>query len=111
MRGQYRAKFADVDGLQALQAADVLTVRRRIAKRSRPPQIRIPDMPLTDQEKKKYINVLFTITMEASVQAYSFALAPVFCENEKLWIYLRNINQTKEDTALWIQKKRLFWTQ
>jgi len=41
-----------VDGLRDLQAADVLNVRRRIAKRSRPPQIKIPDMPLTDQEKR-----------------------------------------------------------
>ncbi|MCX5812478.1 MAG: hypothetical protein NT178_08030 [Proteobacteria bacterium] len=38
--------FADVDGLRALQAVIVLNVRWRIAKRSRPPQIKIPDMPL-----------------------------------------------------------------
>jgi|GEM_PF-5796791 len=31
LRGQYRAKFADVDGLRDLQAGDVLNVRRRIA--------------------------------------------------------------------------------
>ena len=39
--------FADVDGLQELQAVDVLNVRRKIAMRSRPPQIRISDMLLT----------------------------------------------------------------
>ena len=32
---------SDVDGLQALQAADVLNVRRKIARRSRPPQMDI----------------------------------------------------------------------
>ncbi|MCX5804925.1 MAG: hypothetical protein NT010_02485 [Proteobacteria bacterium] len=49
---QYVSDFADVDGLEALQAADVLNARRRIARRSRPPQINIPDMPLPDQEKR-----------------------------------------------------------
>jgi hypothetical protein len=53
LRGQQHVgDFADVDGLGDLQAGDVLTVRRRIARRSRPPQIKIPDMPLTDQEKR-----------------------------------------------------------
>jgi hypothetical protein len=49
--------FADVDGLRELQTTDVLNVRRRIAKRSRARGthlwvIRIPDMPLPDQEKR-----------------------------------------------------------
>ncbi len=43
---------SDVDGLQALQAVIVLNVRWRIAKRSRPPQMDIFNMPLTDQVKK-----------------------------------------------------------
>lgn len=45
--------FADVDGLRDLQAEDVLNVRRKIARRSRPPQIKVSDMPLTDQEKSQ----------------------------------------------------------
>jgi hypothetical protein len=45
--------FADVDGLRDLQAVNVLNVRWRIAWRSRPPQIRISDMPSPDQENKK----------------------------------------------------------
>jgi hypothetical protein len=51
-RQRHFGNFADVDGLQALQAADVLNVRRRIARRSIPPQIRISEMPLPDQENK-----------------------------------------------------------
>ncbi len=47
--------FADVDGLRDLQAVIVLNVRWRIARRSRPPQINISEMPLTDQEKKAKI--------------------------------------------------------
>jgi len=45
-------------------------------------------MKKCDSMRKRNINVLFTVTMEVSVQAYSFALAPIFCENEKLWTYL-----------------------
>jgi len=52
---RHGGNFADVDGLRDLQAADVLNVRRRIASRSRPPQIRISVMPLTDQENKMEI--------------------------------------------------------
>jgi len=44
---------ADVDEMQALQAADVLNVRRRIARRGRSPQMSISSMPLTDQEKNR----------------------------------------------------------
>jgi len=45
--------FADVDGLRDLQAVIVLNVRWRIARRSRPPQINISDMPLTGQVKSR----------------------------------------------------------
>ncbi len=49
---QYRATCSVLDGLQALQAEDVLNVRRKIARCSRPPKMDIPDMPLTVQENK-----------------------------------------------------------
>jgi hypothetical protein len=45
----------DVDEMQALQAGDVLNVRRKIARRSISPQINISYMPLTDQENKMEI--------------------------------------------------------
>jgi hypothetical protein len=41
-----------LDGLQALQDVDVLNVRRKIARRSRPPKMNIPEMPLTDKVNK-----------------------------------------------------------
>jgi hypothetical protein len=37
-----------VDGLQDLQAVSVFNVRWRIARRSRPPQMDIFNMPLTE---------------------------------------------------------------
>jgi hypothetical protein len=53
LSGQRHGRNAsDVDEMQALQAADVLNVRRRIARRSRSPQMSIPSMPLPDQVKK-----------------------------------------------------------
>jgi hypothetical protein len=42
---------SDVDELQVLQTGGVLNVRRRIAGRSRSPQMDISSMPLTDKEK------------------------------------------------------------
>jgi hypothetical protein len=63
LRGKSSKIFADVDGLQELQAVIVLNVRWRIARRSRPPQINIfarlssqwnlTEMPLTDQVKSR----------------------------------------------------------
>jgi len=41
-----------LDGLLALQAEGVLNVRRKIARRSRPPKMEIPDMPQTDKVNK-----------------------------------------------------------
>ncbi len=53
-RGQRHIEnIADVDGMQELQAVIVLNVRWRIAMRSRPPQINIFDMTLTDQVKSR----------------------------------------------------------
>jgi hypothetical protein len=49
---RHDGNFADVDGLRDLKAEDVLNVRRRIASRSRPPQIKISVMPLSVQVKK-----------------------------------------------------------
>ncbi|MCX5805823.1 MAG: hypothetical protein NT010_07125, partial [Proteobacteria bacterium] len=46
------SNVSDVDELLALQAGDVLNVRRRIARRSRSPQMDIAIMPVTDQEKR-----------------------------------------------------------
>ncbi|MCX5806188.1 MAG: hypothetical protein NT010_09015 [Proteobacteria bacterium] len=42
---------SDVDEMQALQTGGVLNVRRRIARRSRSPQISISSKPLTEQRK------------------------------------------------------------
>ncbi|MCX5806082.1 MAG: hypothetical protein NT010_08455 [Proteobacteria bacterium] len=51
---RHGSNVSDVDEMQALQAVGVLNVRRRIARRSRSPQMDIAIMPLTDQEKKTY---------------------------------------------------------
>jgi hypothetical protein len=49
---RHGSNVSDVDELLALQAGDVLNVRRRIARRSRSPQMDIAIMPLTDQVEK-----------------------------------------------------------
>jgi hypothetical protein len=58
---RHGSNVSDVDELLALQVADVLNVRRRIARRSRSPQMDIAIMPLTDQEKqnKKQIKAFY----------------------------------------------------
>jgi hypothetical protein len=49
---RHSSNVSDVDEMQALQAGDVLNVRRRIARCSRSPQMDIAAMPLPDQVEK-----------------------------------------------------------
>jgi hypothetical protein len=43
---------SDLDGLQALEAEDVLNVRRKIARRSRPPKMDIPEHAVDRSSEK-----------------------------------------------------------